>query len=143
MDIAANWSHASPLLVMGAVFLAAAGFGGWRTRRFLDGAKRAEARVIGFEERESPRLHGTPTQTIFHPVVEFITLAGEEVTATTTTGSMFPDQPGGVVNILYDPGDPKQVRLDTGRGRGLPAVLVIGVLGLGILLFGLKTLTGG
>jgi|GEM_PF-4729318 len=78
-----QWQQAAGTVAAGIVLLAASGAGIVRARRFLDGAQRAEARVVDLEKhRQGVPGCGVKT-TIYHPIVTFTTLEGAEITATT------------------------------------------------------------
>ncbi|MBV8946516.1 MAG: DUF3592 domain-containing protein [Solirubrobacterales bacterium] len=77
------------------------------------------------------------TSVTYRPTVEFMTRDGEHVRATSPIASNpAPGRVGDSVRVLYDPGDPQRIRLDTRRGRG-------GCLAWGLLAFGMLPLVVG
>lgn len=134
-----QWQAGFPLLV-GALLLVACGFGISRTRRFLEGAESAEAHVVDMEKRRRRPLGGGIPTTVYHPVVSFTTLDGEEVTATAPISYPTRRMLGAVVGVVYDPSQPDHARIDTTKGRGWLGLGLIGIFGAFLVLFGVRNL---
>jgi hypothetical protein len=99
-----------------------------RTSRSMRGpAERAQGTIVGFDTstpgaRPIPgtRLRATPwtgfigSGPLYRPTVEFTTAAGAQVTATSPFGANpRPGHVGDSVTVLYDPGNPQRVRVET------------------------------
>jgi len=147
----ASSSPAHPIFtILGAVL---AGIGlifllvGWilhRTSRHFRGpSERAQGTIIGFDTSDpgAMRLPRTRvrvsswnnfvgTGPVYRPTVEFSIADGTQVTATSPFGTNpAPGHVGGTVTVLYDPRDPKRIRVET-QSRW------VGCMELGFMLFG-------
>jgi hypothetical protein len=104
---------------------------GWiihRTSRHLRGpAERAQGTIVGFDTSNpgAMRLPRTRVRVstwsnfvgagpVYRPTVQFTTAAGAHVTATSPFGANpRPGHVGDTVTVLYDPRDPRRVRVET------------------------------
>lgn len=104
--------------------------------------ERAQGTIVGFNDTPPPpaQLPGTPIRTrtwwgisggkLYRPTVEFSTADGIQVTATSPIGTNpRPGNVGDAVTVVYDPRNPRRVRVETHRG---PA----GCLAIGFMLIG-------
>jgi hypothetical protein len=123
--------------VFGLVFVAIGVSANRSTRRLLRRAERTRGTVVSLRLRlGSPSMSG-PTVPLagepstadsaggaslsraYLPTVRFTTLAGEQVTAESKTGSNPPPaRVGHEVTVLYDPRAPSDFRIDSVLGRG-------------------------
>jgi hypothetical protein len=88
-----------------------------------------------------PGAGDPPGGFIYRPTVEFTTAGGQEVRATSTTGTNpHPGRVGGTVTVYYDPRDPERVQVSsTRRVRGCVETGFI-VLGAPFVVIGLVIL---
>ncbi|HJS93364.1 MAG TPA: DUF3592 domain-containing protein [Solirubrobacteraceae bacterium] len=104
---------------------------GWilhRTSRHFRGpAERTEGRIVGFDTstpgamriprgrvRVSTWSNFVGSGPIYRPTVEFTTADGAQVTATSPFGTNpRPGHVGDTVTVLYDPGNPQRIRVET------------------------------
>ncbi|MFF4776862.1 DUF3592 domain-containing protein [Microtetraspora fusca] len=96
-------------------------------RAFRRRALRAQGHVVGL--RRSDSSDGV----VFYPIVRFATAYGQPVEAESRFGSNPPSaRPGQTVTVMYDPADPRRIRIDNLTGSG---VLLGGIfLGVGLVL---------
>ncbi|MEV0970696.1 DUF3592 domain-containing protein [Microtetraspora glauca] len=96
-------------------------------REFRRRALRAPGHVVGLRRSDSG---DGPT---FYPIVRFMTAYGQEVETQSRFGSNPPAaRPGQTVTVMYDPADPRRIRIDNATGNG---TLLGGIfLGVGLLL---------
>jgi hypothetical protein len=111
------------------------------TQRFLAGAEGARGVVVDVVEvvkRErtgSGSSRGFTNRTYFHPVVRFTTAREQVVQFQSDEGATRPAyRVGDTVEVLYDPANPRNARLDTWSSRwGLATIcLGLGAFGLGV-----------
>lgn len=116
------------VFVVGLAFVAAGGWGLYRDRRLSRRGERAPGVVVDH--------HWRAPSNICHLVVEFRTADGQVARASTGVGSKPPAAAVGErVPVVYDPEDPKRVEVDSWTGRALWMPVLVGVGGLGILVW--------
>ena len=131
-------------IALGAVVVALAVYGIRNTRRLNAVGVRVLARVVDREVRhtESRNDDGTVVgETHYYPIVEFTAVDGSSYRVAVTSG--LPPQEihaRDVIPVIYDPQDPKNLRMDTEQGRknGLGYLGV--VVGVGIFVYGVYSL---
>ena len=130
-------------LVLGIGLLVTAGNLHSRTRQFVAKARTAPGIVVDLARSTSSDYRTTGRQTTYAPVVEFTTDSGEKDTFTSSSSSYPPAfRKGESVEVLYDPANPYDARINTFGTLGLASVIVGGLgavfsfLGLGIGFYG-------
>jgi len=89
-----------------------------QTRRFLARALRVPGVVVDLVRSYSRSSNGGGSTT-YRPVFRFQTYEGMDVEVTGNMGTNPPPaRPGEQVNVLYDPGNPRNARLDKRGQRG-------------------------
>jgi hypothetical protein len=138
------------LIIFGLIFEAIGLTIGRGARRFRARAESTQGTVVsqrmvsrvGSAETTAPGPDGgavmsTGSGPVYLPTVSFTTREGHQVQAEAPIGGNPPlARPGRTVRVLYDPGDPQRVRIDSVRGRG-------GCLGVAFALIGLIPLAIG
>lgn len=133
--MAVPWQAIGTLAVLAMTFTGLPAYHLWREGRLRRHGVRAQALVVGIQERQSNS--GGLTRS---PVVEFRTQEGQTIRATSPASSSHPTvPPGRALVIYYDPRQPDNVAM-VGHGLGTYRVLLaVGILlfvVLGALLFG-------
>jgi hypothetical protein len=110
----------APVGGVGLVFLVIGAVLARTTRRFQRIAQRTKGRIVSLDTTRRGATGGWQvSSTGYYPTVRFTTAEGQEVTAQSHFGSNPPPgRVGETVGVLYDPADPKRVRVDTMLGRG-------------------------
>jgi hypothetical protein len=126
---------AALFLAVGLLALTGSGFWAVRTRAFLGRAEKAPGTVVALEPTRSDR------STYYHPVVRFGLRSGQERTFRSHFGSNPPSHSvGETVEVLYDPDDPSDARIDSTFSRWGGVMIfaavgaIFGAIGGGILL---------
>ncbi len=113
-------------------------FFGIRTVNFLRQAVKTQGTVIGYENRQS--RDAERTYTLYHPIVQFRDAKGEEQRVTMGLGNTSKSHAQGYqVNILFDPKNPANARIDSFVSKWLFPSAFCG-LGLMTLITGLLVL---
>lgn len=106
-------------------------YGFFGNRRLVRKGLRADAEVVDLHvsrDEEGGR--------VYYPVVRFRTAGGQEVEARTRVGGSPPQaRPGDQVRVIYQPGRPQTVSLDTIIGRGVAPMWLVILVGLGITVY--------
>ena len=114
------------VVLFGLVFAAAGGFVFYRGHRLVRAGQRAEADVVD--------LHWSHHSEVYYPVVAFRTADGRAVEARTTAGRNPPAaRVGQRVRVIYDPGAPHVVMIDSFDGRGTLVAAVFVLVGVGLI----------
>lgn len=96
----------SIFLAVGLLCLAIAAVGTWSTKNFLDESLVAEGTVIALDPSSSDG------DTLFRPIVSFVTEDGSPVEFTSSLGSSRPShRVGDTVAVLYRPDDPTDAEI--------------------------------
>lgn len=123
------------ILCVGLLFMAAGIYGFFKNRSLARTGLRADAEVVDLHIRVSYDGE-TGTSRTYYPIVRFRTADGQEVQARTRAGgSPPPARPGDQVRVVYQPGNPQTVSIDTVMGRGVAPMLLFVIVGLGITVF--------
>lgn len=124
-------------LLSGLVFMAAGIYGFFRNLRLARNGLRADAEVVDLRARG-----GGEDGPVYYPIVRFRTADGQEVVAQTGGGSSPPPaRPGDRVQVLYQPGNPQTVSLDTLMGRAVAPMWIFILVGLGITVYQVYRMT--
>ncbi|MBO0884632.1 MAG: DUF3592 domain-containing protein, partial [Mycobacterium sp.] len=86
----------------------------WKGWSGFRGAARAQGTIVAFDARDPGTVdtHGI----VYMPTVDFVTADGTPVRATSTIGTNpRPGRVGDTVTVLYDPGNPRKVRVQSGQ----------------------------
>jgi hypothetical protein len=126
-----NRASAAVSLLLGFGLLAGAGFFGASARKRIATAQRAPGAVVDFQRRSSK------SGSARYPVIEFTTAAGEVHRFTTSGAGDYAK--GEAVEVLYDPGDPSNAKVDVFIELWL-GTLALGGFGLLCLGIGVGTL---
>jgi len=118
-------------LALGIGLLAGAGYNFSGTRQLISNGEKAPGTVMGFERRS------TKGGSSDYPVIEFTTASGEIRRFTTSGAGDFAK--GEAVEVLYDPGDPANARVNVFIEKWLGS-LALGAFGLLCLGVGIGTL---
>lgn len=114
------------VVLFGSVFAAAGGFVFYRGHRLVRTGQRAEADVVD--------LRWSPHSEVYFPVVAFRAADGRAVEARTRTGRNPPAvRVGQRVRVIYDPGAPHVVMIDSFEGRGTLVAAMFVLVGVGII----------
>ena len=130
------------LLTLTVAFSAVTVIGAWvlvDTQRFLAAASTAEGRVVDVvkvvrrERRGSGSRSSSVDRTYYHPVVQFTTARGQVVRFQSDDGDTKPAyEVEDLVQVLYDPANPQDARLDTLWSRWGQPVLLLGLGSFGL-----------
>lgn len=121
----------------GLVFMVAGGYGFLKSRHLARAGLRADAEVVDLYER-----HDGESGRVYYPIVRFWAADGQEVvTRTRSGGSPPPARPGDRVRVVYQPGSPQVVSIDTVRGRGTVLTGLIFIVGLGMIALDVYNMT--
>lgn len=112
-----------------------------RNRRFLASSQLISAEVIDIRQqaRSAPVLRSAIGTTDYFPVVSFSPPGGNQVSAVTLSGAHpAPARVGDIVEVRYNPSDPRQVVLAHGlaslpAGSCGSAILLVGLFGMATL----------
>lgn len=118
-------------LLLGAALLAGAAYMYSGTQELVSTATRVSGTVVAFERRSSK---GGSTD---YPVIEFTTASGAVQRFTTTGAGDFAK--GETVEVLYDPGDPANARVNVFIELWLGSI-ALGVFGVLCLAVGIGSL---
>lgn len=119
------------LLLIGLLFMAAGGYGFVSSLRLTRTGLRAEAEVVDL------RVHRRDNGRIYYPVLRFLAADGREVVAVARSGSNpAPARTGDLVRVVYQPGNPQSVALDTVMGSGMVVTALVFIMGLGLVAAG-------
>jgi hypothetical protein len=119
----------APFLVVAAISLVYGGKLAVDQQIFLRGAAHAKGVVVGLER--APASRGTPN---YHPIVRYDAPGGESV----EFRSHYPYPKGTyelqqVVDVLYDPADPRKAEVDSAQSRYRVFLLPAFGVGLGVM----------
>lgn len=120
----------------GLVFAVASGYGFLKSRRLARTGLRTDAEVVDLYKR------GTGEERVYTPIVRFRTADGQEV-VTRTGGASNPPlaRLGDQVRVVYQPGNPQVVSIDTVMGRGTVFMGLFVIIGLALTVFAAYKMT--
>lgn len=125
------------LFLFGGLFMVVGGYGFLKSRHLARTGLRTDAEVVDLYERpdaESGRM--------YYPVVRFRAADGQEVvTRTRSGGSPPPARPGDRVRVVYQPGNPQVVSIDTVMGRGTALTGLFFLVGLAVIAYDVYKMT--
>lgn len=110
-------------MVIGLGLLAGGVYWTYSMKRFIANSVSTTGTVLRYNEHEDD------DGTTYHPVVQFATDRGEEITFESSTGSSFrPYREGQEIKVRYDPAKPRHAEINTVMDLWFGPVLLI-VLG--------------
>jgi hypothetical protein len=112
----------------------------FNTRDFRRRARRGWGQVIRLRMNQTGgSRRERRNSAVYHPILRFTTVDGQTVEAESPVGGNPPPaRPGERVAIMYDPGDPTQVRIDSPMGSGTLLGAVFMGVGLLLLVIGVR-----
>lgn len=127
-------------MAVGVVVIAVAIWSIRNTRRLSAVGYRAFARVVDRErsERETRQSDGSMvSETFFYPIVEFDTPDGGHYRIPVYQGATHANSETGItVPIIYDPDNPKNIRIDNPQGRNTGLMYLGVAVGIGVIAYG-------
>src|SRR4051794_18489947 len=127
------WLIPAAAIAFGVMLIVTASRSQKSDRRFARDARRATGTVTGLR-----RIGGGEARDDLFPIVRFELPDGRTVEAQSRYGSRpAPAEEGDSVTILYDPADPSRIELPGAKGTGVLLNALLGVVGGGLLIFGL------
>lgn len=119
---------AGPILAIGGVAMAFFGWQGYTsTKTFMVNAEQARGTVVEVAARSGTDSSGNPT-IYFYPVVEFTAADGRAVRYQSSVGSSRPSQQvGQAVEIVYNPANPQDARVNSFTEVWLWPVVLLGM----------------
>ncbi|GLX92886.1 DUF3592 domain-containing protein [Herbidospora sp. NBRC 101105] len=113
-------------------------------RAFLSTAVRAEGEVIALLVSRAGVSQRPRPSHVYLPVLRFRTAEGTLVEARSPVGgNPAPAAKGDRVGVLYDPADPRDVRIDTVTGHGTTAGRLLTALGAAVLVVAVGVVVSG
>jgi hypothetical protein len=123
------------VLLMGLLFVGATTVAFRKNRRLARHGLPATGQVVALNKSTSVSDDGIRTR-MYRPVVTFRTADGQEIRFNGPGSSRPVARPGDVVPVLYDPAHPATAEINTLRGRGTVVLTIVGLAGIGLIVFG-------